>query len=380
MNKLLKYLIYLLFASLIAGPLGVIPLGIVQVNIYFADIVIGIIGLIWVSRVKDFVKIVKTDAIAKYFLAFVIIAIISLIFSPINLTINERFISGLYSVRLLAYFSVYLTVKQLVKVKTISVSIIEKLLVAAGLILAALGWVQYFLYADLRNLYYLGWDPHFARIFSTYLDPNYFGLIMILTLVISVWRKLTWQSIIIFATLMFTYSRSSYLAVVVSSIYFFYQKRKYGWIAMLIIIMFITIILLPRPAGVGVQLERVFSIETRIENWQQAFKIFADHPVLGIGFNTIRYAKIRYNLPQDNLAESHAGAGFDNSFLFVAATTGMVGLLSYLFFLRKISEKSNLLVRTTLVAIIIHSFFLNSLFFPWVMVWMWILVAATDYN
>ncbi len=395
----LKILFYLCLFSIILGPLGVIPLGIPQINVYFTDIVIGLIGLIWIFRIKDAIKLVKDDPIARYFCIFAGIGALSLLFSPMNLSLNEKFVSGLYIVRLLAYFSVYLTVRFLTDSSTsgeslyvghprgvlrqfaTSPSVFLSLLVIIGIVLAIIGWLQYFFYPDLRNLYYLGWDPHFKRIFSTFLDPNYFGLMMALTLIVIARRNATWQSLIsvfLFLTLMFTYSRSSFLALIGAVIYFYFAKKNFKLIGGIIAIIFISVLLLPRPGGVGVQLERVFSIETRIGNWQQAMKIFADHPILGVGFNTVRYAKKEYNFGQDNLSANHAGAGFDNSFLFIGATTGLVGLLSFLFFLFKIYTKGNLLVRTSLIAIIIHSFFLNSLFFPWVMVWMWMIIAVAS--
>lgn len=394
MNKLLKYLVYLSILSIIVGPFGVLPLGIPQVNIYFTDIVIGLIGLIWIFKITQVINFIKTDSISKYFCIFAGITIISLILTPLNLNTGEKLISGLYIVRLFSYFLVYLTVKKLTSEKIIHPQLILKFLSVVGLILAGLGWLQYFLYPDLRNLYYLGWDPHFKRIFSTFLDPNYFGLVMVLALIvlfshpefISGSRQmlnrvqhdivLNWISkLVIFTTLMFTYSRSSFLALIAAVVYIFAVKKKYKFIGGFLAIIIVSMLLLPRPGGVGVQLERVFSIETRIGNWQQALKVFSDHPVLGIGFNTIRYAKSQYNFGQDNLAESHAGAGFDNSFLFIAASSGIVGFLFYLLFFGKIFTKGSLLTKSSLVAIVVHSLFLNSLFFPWIMLWMWVLAG-----
>ena len=85
--------------------------------------------------------------------------------------------------------------------------------------------------------------------------------------------------------------------------------------------------LLPRPGGDGVKLERTFSIIQRWENYQAGFKLW-QQPIFGLGFNTLRY----YN--QDYL--SHASAGQDSSLLFVAVTTGLVGLTAYLFWLKSI--------------------------------------------
>jgi O-antigen ligase len=150
-------------------------------------------------------------------------------------------------------------------------------------------------------------------------------------------------------------------------------------IAVLVILLF-SILLLPRPSGEGVKLERVFSIEQRIDSWKLAITMFKDHPLLGVGFNTIRFAKREYGLPQDSWRESHSGAGFENSYLFVGATAGIIGFIAYIFFLWQCFRNSGLFTRISLVAIMVHSFFLNTLFFPWVMLWMWVLLGIRDYK
>jgi O-antigen ligase len=126
---------------------------------------------------------------------------------------------------------------------------------------------------------------------------------------------------------------------------------------------------LPRPDGEGVKLERTASIKGRINNWREGGVMFSRYPLLGVGYNALRYAR---NQPTGN----HAGAGWDNSLLVVATTTGVIGLVVFLKFLREVWQPSNWLVKTSGVAIIIHSLFVNSLFFPWVMLWGWIVVGT----
>lgn len=392
--KILKYLFYLCLFSLVLGPLGALPLGISYINIYITDIFVGLIFTLGIYYLIKRRKFVRADKIAIFFSGFVSIAVISLLLSQIKLNIFEKLTSGLYIFRLFAYFSVYLALKMLMVKKLVTKQNTVKLLIVVGVLLAVLGWAQYFLYPDLRNLYYLGWDPHFKRIFSTYLDPNYFGLMMVLTIIsmFSLWGKYYFKIsrkflsvaqilalcllFFIFMTLMFTYSRSSYLSLVVSLGFFFVLKRKFKLLAGSVLALITAMVILPRPEGAGVQLERVFSVETRIESWREALRIFADNPILGIGFNTSRIVKIRYNFLLDNPSSNHAGAGFDNSLLFVAATTGLMGFLSYLIFLLGAFRNVDVKAKTSLLAIIVHSVFLNSLFFPWVMLWLWIVLAA----
>ncbi|MBI3955426.1 O-antigen ligase family protein, partial [Candidatus Gottesmanbacteria bacterium] len=264
----------------------------------------------------------------------------------------------------------------------IKLNIVIKLFIISAGIIAFIGWIEYFLYPDLRNLYYLGWDPHYKRIFSSFLDPNFLGLFMVLGLLTILLSKIRrYQKFILgslfFFTLMFTYSRGSYLAFIITLIFYFIKTHKTRYILVIILLIAITAILLPRPSGEGVRLGRLFSITEGLENWKFGWKIFADHPILGVGFNTIRYVKISYQYPQDNLLESHSGAGLDNSILLVAATSGIIGLIVFLLLLFKIYSHVSILTKVSLLAIVVHSLFVNSYFYPWVMVWLWIMIGVT---
>lgn len=382
MNKLLKLLFYLCLLSIIPGPLGALPLDIPAVNVYLTDVFVGSLTLAWFINWSQLVRFLKEDRIARFFLSFMVVALISLLLSPIHLSLSERVISFLYLLRFVSYFFVYVTVAYFRKKKLLTPSSILNWLGVIGIVLALIGWMQYFLYPDLRNLFYLGWDPHFKRIFSTYFDPNYFGLVMVFTLIIVItWGESlrnTLLKLFIFTTLMFTYSRSSYLALLSAIFYYAWVQKKVWIIGTTLLVLGVSIVFLPRPSGEGVKLERIFSIEQRIENWKEGAKILSDYPLLGVGFNTVRYVRRQYGFGREVWSTSHSGAGFENSFLFVAATTGIVGLIFYLLLLKQLFRAGNLMAKVSLVAAITHSFFLNSLFFPWVMLWLWIIVASNS--
>jgi O-antigen ligase len=107
---------------------------------------------------------------------------------------------------------------------------------------------------------------------------------------------------------------------------------------------------------------------------KNSFKIFSQNPFLGTGFNVYRYVQKNQGLlPQDDWLENHAGAGADSSLLFVAATTGVIGLVCYLFYLIRLFKLPNL--NYYVIPLLAHSLFLNSLFYPAVLVWLSILVA-----
>ena len=182
--------------------------------------------------------------------------------------------------------------------------------------------------------------------------------------------------IIAFVTLMFTYSRSSFLAGFSVAIFVAFKKKKAAVAFFTLLVLTASIFLLPRPSGEGVKLERLFSIKERFETWKQGIKIFSRYPLLGVGFNTLRYAKIKYYKDGKDSIVSHSGAGIENSYIFVASTTGIFGLAAYIYFLLQIYRHTSTLAQLSLLATIIHAIFLNSLFFPWVMVWLWSLFGA----
>lgn len=397
MDKLALILFFFSLFSIVTGVIFQLPVDINGINIYLFDIAACLTFIFTLFNIKRLKNIILNNQIVGIFGLFIFICLLSMFFSPINLTISKRLISALYIVRMLAYFSVYLSVINLLQRKILNSGKIIKYLSITGVILAIIGWLQYFLYPDLRNLFYLGWDPHYKRIFSTFFDPNYFGLMMVLTLI----TLFTWKESLrntfqvagwfilkgtpgrwilvgfIFFTLLFTYSRSSFMALLISVSYYMFIKKKIALLLILILIFFTGIFFLPRPAGAGTQLERIFSINERITSMYHGIQMILKHPVLGVGYNSLRYAKIQFGFIDPDQANIHSSAGIENSFIFVTATTGLIGLIIYLIILTKIYINANNFVRISLVAIFVHSLFLNSFFFPPVMMWFWI-IAALD--
>ncbi len=401
-DKLLKYLLYLAIFSIISGSAFSIPLGgngsDTGVNVYTMDISAILLTIFWLFNIRDFYKLIKRDNVAKLFLLFIAVAFLSLIFTPALITLHHKILSALYIIRIFSYFSIYISVRYLLAKNKISKSKFICLLTVSGITLAIVGWLQYFLYPDLRNLYYLGWDPHYKRIFSTILDPNYLGLILVLTFVALFsslprsFRKRDTKikifslipSFFIFITIMFTYSRSAFSSFLTAAAYYSLAQKKYIIIGGCTVILLLAVFLLPKPGGEGVNLKRLYSIQERLTNWQEGLGIFLKYPLLGIGFDTLRYTNPNVKNTQLNNTiisqniPNHSAGGLDNSFIFVAATTGILGLTAYLLFLIVAFNKSILVSRISLLAIFVHSLFLNSLFFPPVLIWLWVILGLNQ--
>jgi O-antigen ligase len=244
--------------------------------------------------------------------------------------------------------------------------------------------MQFFLYPDLRNLMYLGWDPHYYRLFSTLLDPNFMGIVFVLTLLLGfgLWKKkhkkflLTAGQVIAFVSLLLTYSRSSYVAFAVAVLCLAVLTKKWKIVAAAVAFTGLVFIL-PRIPGSTLSLLRSDSSLARVGNWQESLKLIAKAPVFGFGFDTLRYIQ-----PASGVFVSKAAAGLDSSVLFILATTGIAGFAAYsiLFIAMIRTGRHTAFYIASVSALLVHSLFVNSMFYPWVMIWMWILAGAVTYD
>ena len=138
------------------------------------------------------------------------------------------------------------------------------------------------------------------------------------------------------------------------------------------------ILLLPRTAGEGVRLERTSSIYARFANYQKSSEIFNLSPVFGVGYNNL--CLVKSDLGEN--PNTRSCSGLDSSLWVVLATTGVVGLMILIGSGKQVLNKlnNNMYAKvfiTCLWALLVHSLFVNSLFYPWVMGWMGILLAIS---
>ncbi|MFH1833092.1 MAG: O-antigen ligase family protein [Candidatus Levyibacteriota bacterium] len=328
----------------------------------------------------------------KPIMIFAGFGLFSLIINILNLNSFQFLVSFLYLFRWLIYAGIYFVVFDFdPKFKRK----IPVFMIIVGMIVVLIGFVQYFLYPSLRNLYYLGWDEHLYRMFSSFLDPNFLGVFFVLLFLLVFefffrtkerQKKILMAvlSILILVSIYLTFSRSAYAALVIGLTVFLVLENKRKWSLAMFGIIILVLILSLRNSNIENQnLFRTASSIARIDSSLNAIKIIEKNPIFGVGFNAYRYAQIRYGFRGDqSLFSDHAGSGTDNSFLFILATTGILGLSGYLYltfsiFKNSLKLKSTLLV-SSLTSLIIASFFINALFYPFLMQWVWILVGLTE--
>ncbi|MBL7150311.1 O-antigen ligase family protein [Candidatus Microgenomates bacterium] len=375
--KIIRTLFLVLILIFPFGQLTRIPLGISSVNFYFQDIIIVLFVFSWLILCFLKKKKLVLPPLAKPIFGFISIAFISWTLNAYQYSTQEAIIAFLYLLRWIFYAGVYFVVSDLVRFSRDS---IDRLLIGAGVVSAIIGLLQYIFLHDTRFLYYSGWDDHYYRIIGAFLDPGFTGLIYVLALILIVKKCKTKKSIyyllfaICYLAMSLTYSRASFLAYLVGMAVIAWFKKSWQFFTVVFLVLAVTIILLPRPAGEGVKLERQSSVQARVGSFNNVLKIIKDNPILGVGFNFYRYAQRDYGFSGEDWQVSHAGAGVDSSLFFVWVTTGIFGLIAYLWLLWRMVK----LYPVSLLAVISHSFFNNSLFYSWIMLWLWILLGIKE--
>ncbi len=392
--------------------IAVIPLGevlrfepIQGIAIKPIDAVMGLLLITWVIAKIRKRSMQKTELFLPLSL-FVGSMLLSLIVNISHLSISESLISFAYLIRWVSYALLFFIVRpmgQNFKRKVIIVFFIS------GGVTLFFGFIQFIFYNNLRNLYYLGWDDHLYRMFSTFLDPNFAGCFFALYfffvtgLFIRSYIKKQYvyafsYSIILFLTtlaIFLTYSRSALIMFLVGAVSLLVLYNRKRWIAVLLILFLVIFIFLSKYFYIeNMNLLRSASSMARVQSAETALQIFQKNPVLGIGFDAYRYAQVKYGFRKQYAPVfSHADAGTDNSFLFVISTTGIIGGISYLFLNYRIlqyiinayvvNNKKNTLpgiILVSFIGILIDSLFNNSLFYPTFMLWFWIFLGIIDYR
>lgn len=387
----MRVIILLLFASLLWGQLGSLPL-VPGVTVYLHDIVLFLL-FSWTVYKTIVTKRATLPMLVLPILSFVAVAGVSLLLNRNRLPSSDILISSLYIVRWILYACLYGVVVQ----RIVPSRLWLWCLYGTGIGFALLGLAQYILYPSLQNLSYLGWDPHYYRVFSSLLDPNFTGILLVLTLLLGVgfWetyaRSRVWIAlgqIISFYTLLLTYSRSSFLALIAGGIVWVFIRRQWR-LAVLMMIFFVSIIpLLPQHGLDVLQWNRKNTTVARIGNWNKSILLIADSSIIGYGFNTLRYVQRENDWVNDGLTISKAAAGVDSSILFIWATTGVIGFFAYGYIWyravrmaadpKKSRTPWGAVYFMSLVAIAVHSLFVNSAFYPWVLLWFWILTGVVE--
>lgn len=351
-----------------------------------------VVALIFASTFINYVlrkKVKLTPSISiKYVGLFILSGIVGLLLYSHNLSLSELVVSFLYAIRLVLYLGVYYWVIRLTDDQR---KLAFYSLTGAGVFILIAGFLQYYYYPYLRNLYYLGWDDHLYRLFSVFFDPNYAGAfftVYLLFILDLLRRSETTVSRAVYGAIglatvvaiFLTHSRTGFIMIAVGVLVYstLFVSRKMAIIS--IFVLSILLILTSNSQIEGLNPLRAASSKARIDSASKAIAVIVGNPLFGVGFNSYRYAQVRMGFREgEPLYASHADAGTDNSYLFIIATTGLVGgvffflacrqLLRYVTTTARKNHFPGRSVLASLIAVFIGSLFLNVIFYPMIVIW-----------
>ena len=396
--RLIKLLLIATLTSLIPGQIIRLPFLSVSGALTTTDIfatAVDLIFLVYAFLIKKSLKLPFKIFFPS--ILFILSAIASTILASRVFNITQIAISSLFLARFVIYFFLSIVIYNIVRKRDIDKWL--KIILSVGFLFIIFGFCQYFLFPDLSFLTIYGWDPHQQRIVSTLLDPNFSGLIFTMIFAISTSLYLykcknhqinfyTFVSVLSFIALILTFSRSSYLAFLTAIMVIGILKspKLLFFILILFAVAFLQIVQVRTRVIGAFTLDE--TSQARIESWQKGLTIFKNNFLFGVGFNTYRYAQIEYGFfSLDEPEGGHSGAGSDSSLILVVATTGIVGLFFYLFFLFSVfvilvkkatKNYLHLLGLSIFLALLVHSQFVNSLFFPQIMLFLWVILGLVQ--
>ena len=394
---LIKFLLFGVLISLIFGEFGRFPFG-ASNAVSLTDISLMLLYtffLIWHVQNRSLNSLLrKAPRIITSLWVFQGAAVISLIVALRVFSFFEVMTGALYLIRFIMYSNVLLVVWWLIKEKVLSVKILENWLIGVGVVITIFGYLQFILFPDFNFLTDFGYDPHIGRLSSTFLDPNFSALFLCLCVALQIkkmiassfpLRKQYWEMALLIATMgaiIVSFSRSGYLMLFLFlGLLSILRLRKL--IVVLVLVIALGLAVSPRFYQ---RLQGAFQVDKsaseRITSWQNALAVFQVNPITGVGFNTYRSAQENLNLFKVYSADGgHAGAGVDSSLLFVLATTGVLGFLSYLYFwfgsLKKMWTKQ-IVYFCAVVALLVSSQFVNALFYGPIMVYYFCLLGVSE--
>ncbi|MEA3304349.1 MAG: O-antigen ligase family protein [Patescibacteria group bacterium] len=398
----MKKLIYIILLLVVVGNLIRIPLT-GTTSILIADIILPFILAFGTMDIIQNKRKIPVSAISFPIIFLWIIMGISLLYGVQMLSLGtmEVFTSFLYFLRFIEYSALFFFIplyfpSEQEKEKLFDTSIY------GGIAVAILGYLQYIFYPDFTQMAIkYGWDPHIDRLLSTFYDPNFVGgflgiiVILILSQLLTnnydkkqILTKLFWI-LIILGAIGLTFSRSSYLALVIGLMMIALIRAP--WI--IVIGILVGSFGIYNSEKMQERIAGAFAFDAtsqlRVQSWIESTQPLKHSPFLGVGYNTLKHV-------QDQLgtaaAGKNSGSGSESSLLTIAVTTGPLGLIIFFwiyfrtwiesFRIQKPYTPASPLQKTlalSLSAIIpllfVHSWFVNDLFYAFIMTYIFLLFS-----
>ena len=380
-----SYLILVLLLSL--GQFSALTRSI-DGRLYVFDLFVILFAFAGLGFVALFLRKILVPRQLLFFLLFGFVAFVSLVHVFPVLGEDAQLAAAYYLVRFISYTLAALVIFNLYKAQLLDKRFMQNVIIASGVLIALLGFAQLAILPDFTTLdTSLGWDPHKNRLASTFFDPNFTGCYLFLCLVLIFSRFGRLKSLdvaamlVLLVALFLTFSRSSWGAgSVMMLVYGLFKYPRLLVVAALAVVL--TYFAVPRfQTRLSGITDPSDSAYFRLISWQKGWELSKDNLLLGVGFNTLRYAQLERGYVSAQDFGGNSGGGVDSSFLFVLATTGALGLVFFslayfypLYFAMANGGYNKLALSSVTFGLLLQSQFINALFYPQILfVWLMLL-------
>lgn len=249
---------------------------------------------------------------------------------------GENVIAALYLFRLFVYlvFILYWTVHCL---ESLSDGRWYGRITMGAIMLTFLsGAFQYVFFPDLRALTAEGWDPHYARVFGTFLEPVVYaslsGLMLIGLFLYPAGRGVIWLARVAGGVLFLaTFSRGAWISMLTALPVLIPKNISRTVLLVGGAMVILAFFLLPKPSGEGVNVLRTSTIASRAADAGQGLTLWRARPITGIGYNRVSAVKQTESSPEST--RNRARSQFHTVYITMGATAGIIGVLLFLNFL-----------------------------------------------
>jgi O-antigen ligase len=388
---------------LIVGHLGRVPLiasTAKEAPVLLNDLmVVGVVtaGLLMAIRARAMVL----DIPAALGLGFAGVGLFALLSATVRfeLTAFELMFSAAYLVRWVVYFGIYLVCLNFILPD--DRESVWHALENAVLVFAGFGIFQALLLPGFAQMVYpdaavgTDWDYQGHRLVSTFLDPNFAGALIAMVLLVAIARlaygapEPLWRPLLLLLALAMTVSRSSVLGFLAGLAVIAAARGPSRRVLRLLLVSGLLMLpALPFLISYAATLNK-FTVDAsalaRLSAWVRGIEVFADNPIFGVGFNAYGFVQRAYGYD----ISGASAFGLDGGLLFIAVTTGLVGVALYAGMIAAVGmrcrrtwrdpectpEQRGLALGVTAAtfALVLHSIFVNSIIYPFLMEPLWVM-------
>jgi len=255
-----------------------------------------------------------------------------------QLTVSQVAFAGLYLVRWALYAALYLFA--LTALPKTSAPRLIRAAVAVCVVFAGFGILQSIFLPDFAFMVYpdaipyVDWDVQGNRLVSSFLDPNFAGAFIMFGLLYAHAKGFEQRHhpylllAIFWVALVLTLSRSSIIASLAGLGLLTWRTGKVRRLLLpLACLALLATLLADRLIEFGASYNKLTFLEpsalSRLASWLLAWRVFADNPIIGVGYNTFGVVRATYG----SSVQGSTAFGSDGGVLYLAAVSGIVGVV-----------------------------------------------------